>query len=317
MDRYLAIVEETNYGEEPASPAWKYFDISSTDLSGPDDQGNVYETVGALAPRIQAPGKYVLGGSTAIPIDDVNFGLILKGLFGAVTSTQIGTTAFYTHTFTPATDLPSFTFEVGKDNFAHKFYGVMINELSLEYEDGFLVAGLSLLGAKDGKGTLQSITAADFPAFVYTDLLSTVTKGGVDISAKIEGMSLSINRNLNMEDGIPVNSRFPTRKGYPQGLQVTGELTISFEDSTELEYYWGSATGPATSLTEHDFVFDFIHTANERELSFSLPRVLVQSHSAPVEARNRIQQTISIQALTDDVTGNAIEAQLVNDQTSY
>jgi len=325
VNRYLKMVKEEAFGTTPGSPDWKYLDISSTDISGPDGQADMYESVGARAPRLHAPGIYTLSGDFSIPVDVVNIGQILMGVFGCKeTDEDTPSAGKNTHTFTPTTKirngLPSYTLAVGKDDFEHRFKGIVFEELSLELDNKFLIAGVSCVGKKDSKEALQEVDMSEFPAEILYAMHANFLRGDPgatlsDISAKIEDFNLNISNDVDIESGIPANSRFPERF-FLQGLEVSVDLTLVFEDEDELEAFWGNASGPTEDdkITEKELSFQFVEKEDEKELEINIPKAVMQSHSAPIDTRGRIEQTVSYTAVTDDDDERAVEAKLINDK---
>lgn len=317
IDRYLAIAEEEEFGVLPAEPSWIYYDIQSTDLGGPDEQAVTLQTAATRNPRFLAPDIYMIDGSIALPVDDKQFGHIFLGVLGEVATTAVAPQ--YQHEFTAAAALPTFTVGAGKDFFEHRFSGIVFNELTLEFQDNFLVASISCLGQKDTQLALQTVEEGDLPDFVFTGLCTTTLKGAVDITAKVEDFSMTINNNIEVEQGIPISQRFPARQ-FAQALEITAEASISFEDETELEEYWGQAGGPAEkNLGEVSLEFQFRPEGpgDMPELTFELPRVVVQSHGADVNERDLIVQELSYEAYEDPVTGHALIVTLLNDVEEY
>ncbi len=317
INRYLRIAEEADYGVTPGSPDWKDFDIASADLSGPSDQVNQYPTVATRRPRFYGPGIYTIGGSFALPVDDKLFGHILLGVMGEVTSSEIGDSGFYEHEFTTAEDLLSYTLAVGKDEFEHRFLGVLFNELTLELTDRFLVASVSCLGAKDAKeDALSTVNVANLQDYIFNAIISSVSRGATDLTAKLRNFSLSLNNNVNVEGGIPVTQRFPV-DAIAQAMAVSVDMTLIFDSADELEAYWGDSAGPVDGaddeLGEHVLGIEFVEDADEKELGITLPKAICQAHSAPIAVRDRIEQSVTYQGFTD-AQGNAVKFKLVNDE---
>jgi len=313
INRYLRIAEETDYATMPGTPDWKDFDIASSDLSGPTDQVEQYQTVAARNPRFYGPGIYTIDGSFALPVDHKLFGHILLGVMGNVTSSQIETTDFYEHEFTSVEEILSYVLAVGKDEFEHQFLGVLLNELSLELTDRFLIATVSCLGAKDAKDDLSTVEVANMQDFVFNAIVSSATRGQTDLSAKIRDFSLSFNNNVDVEGGIPVTERFPVDY-IAQAIEVTVDMTLIFDSADELEAYWGDSTGPAEKeLAEEELSIEFVEVADEKELGITLPKAICQAHSAPIETRDRIEQSVTYQGFTDS-DGDAVKFKLINDE---
>lgn len=221
----------------------------------------------------------------------------------------------YDHVFKPAESLPSMRLAVGKDSFEHRFKGMVVDSLTLEYEDGFLVAGIDWIGAEDEKHELAEIETSDLPEDVVTSLMGTFHRDDEDFTGSVEEFELNLENNVEVEEHTPASQRFPVA-AVPEELEITVELTVSFEDSEELEAYWGDEEGPNELVEETDFSIAF-EDSNEDKLEIVLPRVICQDHSANVSGRDRIEQTMEYEALVDHELGYPLVATLISDIQEY
>ncbi|MGP4041896.1 phage tail tube protein [Gracilibacillus sp. D59] len=316
ITRYLQVGEESEYGVESTNYN-ATIDPESADIESEDDDKLIYEGMSGLD-RIASLGVYSTSGSFSMPVDSILSGYFWKWALGgyAVTGTDDGTgnmVAPFTHEFTPERGgtLPSFSAKVGKDIFEHKFFGNVIESIELEIESEWALMTVSTLGAKDEKGTLTEPTFNEGEVFSAPEC--TLDKGSTDISAKVQSASLSVETGANIEDGQGFGSRFPT-KAFQGSMVATLELSLQFEDMTELEAYWGSATGPSID-TLQEFAYT-LHLGVDYDITF--PRMVYTAANQPSEGRDHIVQTVTARALFDQATGTGpIQVSVTNDKDTY
>lgn len=220
----------------------------------------------------------------------------------------------FTHQFARGDSplMTPFTVGVGKELFEHVFAGCIANQLEFEIADKIITATLGLMASKDSKGALAAaVTWGEGGLFAPHDV--TAALATVDESARIEGLKLTINHNADLESGRGIGSRF-SRRGYRGALTVEGEMTLAFIDTTELERFWGGATGP-TSGALSEFALDLgFGTA----LDISMPRVVYTKAGQPLDGPGRIEQTVGFRAAWDPVTSaGPVLISLTNTRAEY
>lgn len=316
ITRYLKIGEEAKYGEEATEYA-ETLDPESVSIEPESDDKMIYEGMSGLD-RLAALGVYSTSGSITLPLDDLATGWFWKWLLVGyqVTGTDDGSgteTAPYTHVFSPQRQplMPSFTAKVGKDIMEHVFLGNVIESIELEVESEWALMTINTLGAKDAKSTLSE------PVFtegnVFTAPMASLEKSGVDVSASVNSMSLSIETGANIENSQGFASRFPT-KAFMGSMVATLEITLGFDSADELIEFWGGSDGPSIdNIQEFDYVAHFGDT-----LDIIFPRLVYTASSQPAEGRDGIVQTLTARALFDEATGEGpVQVSLTNDKASY
>lgn len=308
ITRYFSFAEETIFGT--FVPAVETIDPESAELDPSGDQALIYEGVSRLD-RTVAPAPYRSEGSFSTPFDLTAFPWFLKWALGGYTVT--GTYSTFTHHFFPEQSalMKSFTARVGKDVFEHLFSGCVVGSLSLELDDGFFTGSVDIMGGADQKGTLQAS-----PTFtqgeIYAPHQVTAEIDGVDESANIESFSISIDTGADNEAGLTIGSRFPSR-AYRGALAVKIEMGLSFFSTTQLERFWGTATGPSINkLTEIETT---IYVGEN--IDILIPRAVYTAMSQPLSGRDRIEQSATIRALVKDDGTGPIEFSITNDKESY
>lgn len=218
-------------------------------------------------------------------------------------------TGKYTHIFTKSLVplLLPFTARVGKDLFEHVFSGCVLDSLEIEIAADIIKATLGIAASKDSKGVLPA--DVDFnEGNIFAPHNVTASINGEDASVRVEELNLSIANNADLESGRTIGARFP-RRGYRGALEVTGDISLAFIDTAELERFWGSHDGPTSGE-----LIEFPLTINIGEnLDISFPRVVYTSMGQPLGGRDRIEQEGSFQALVDASGEGPVIITLVND----
>lgn len=205
----------------------------------------------------------------------------------------------------------SFTARVGKDSFEHAFAGCVLSSLQVAVERDFAMMTLGILGAKDSKETLAASPIGWTDGAVFAPHEVTADVAGSDASAIVETLTLNLQSNANVEDGVTIGSRFP-RRAYWGSFMADLSMTLAFADDAELQRYWGGATGPADTLTE--FAVDLHFGAN---MDIALPRGIYMTAAQPVGGRDRVTQDVTFRALYDTGTDEVVQATVVNARDRY
>lgn len=315
ITRYFGFAPETEFGVAAADPVHT-MDPESAEMDPSGDNALIYEGMSGID-RIQKPAPYMSEGSISCLVDDKIFPWFFKLLLGGYKKTGTETGPF-THQFFPHTKslMDSFTAFVGKDVFEHVFPGMVVSSIELEMDRGFLTASVEFLGGKDEKGALRAPVFNEGNVFANHEV--TATLAGADGSAVVDGFTLTIENNADNEAGITIGSRFP-RRAYRGALSVELGLNLSFFDTSNLERFWGTATGPTTgpALSEHPFVLNI-----GDNMSITIPRSVYNELTQPVGGRDRIEQEATIRGLaevdpsTGEITG-PVEISVTNDTDGY
>jgi hypothetical protein len=208
--------------------------------------------------------------------------------------------------------LPSATLKLGKDEFMHTFVGCAFSQIELAIEREWGVVTLNVVGQKDEKETILTLPNITIPQgyplpFHKTTIQAADYSGSLaNICAKVEALTLSINNNADGEAGITLCSRYP-RKVYGGDLEITMDLTLSFDSTDELEDFWGGASGPSddgTTEKKYQLVLDGGPLGT---ITVDIYRAIMTTPpTISPSGRERIQQTFSIEAFYDEVAGAPI-----------
>src|SRR5699024_607346 len=316
LKRYFGFSEETTFGK--ASAAKEYIDPESVELDPSGEQAIIFEGASRMD-RLVAPGHYRSEGSVSFPVDLDTIGYFLKWVLGGydvkgTSSGETGTKAPYTHTFTPSMDnlLPSFTARVGKDIFEHVFTSCVLSSLSLELEDGFLMANADILGGKDETATLKKdVKFTDGEVFAPHEV--TISMGGQDESTTIQSFSLNIENGADMEAGHTIGTRFP-RLAFRGAMLVELEVNLLFFDTKHIETFWGQAKGPIEEGELKDIDTQINIGDN---FTIDIPSAIISEIEQPLGGREHIEQTATLRGLLTRDGEGPISVEIINDKESY
>ncbi len=292
--RYAGFVKESAYGTRGTGSPF-HVDVASTTLDAPADTNIIYGGGLGKSARTYRPGYYAPSGNVVYAFDINSIASILRWGLGGYDFEAGVDPDLNTHTIWGSgnTTLPSFACDLGKDLFEHRFMGCVLGTLELSASNEFCQATLGITAQKDSKSTLldpSSLTLSDVYPLAFHEL--SVKVGNTDKSAIMKDVSLSIDNGVNADAGRTLGSRYPRRMpGYERTVSFT--LNAIFEDLTELERYWGGATGPAllgSTETSLELLFD---AGTDGDMSMLLPKVVYTGVQQQPSGRDEITQTIN------------------------
>ncbi|ADE85158.1 phage tail tube protein [Rhodobacter capsulatus] len=242
----MALAFESVYGTAPAT-GFRTVPFASTSL-GSEQPLLASELLGQGRDPV-APIKDALtaDGDVVVPIDVENFGLWLKGTFGAPTTT--GTTP-KTHTFQSGNwTLPSMAIEVAMPEVPRyaMYTGCMVDQLSWQMSrSGLLTATARLIAQGEA---IDTVTAAGTPT-----TLALQRFGHFNGAVKRNGAALGnvVSAEVTYANGL---DRIET-------IRNDGKIEVRFADSTlvtqaidgtpcELEFAWSLGANASFTFTAH------------------------------------------------------------------
>lgn len=196
-------------------------------------------------PAKPSRGNVDVAGQIVVPVDPINFGYWLKGLFGQPTKT--GTTGKFVHEFKPGNSQPSFVLEKGFTdiNVYEKFSGCKVSQLSMTLGgDGALTAAIDIMGAKNAIGSTAYSASPTVNALTrFSNFQASLQENGVAVAI---GTNVDFQINAGLDGNQYVIGSGGFRQDIPEGLlQISGNLTALFEDKTLMEK---AINGTETSL---------------------------------------------------------------------
>lgn len=304
----MALAFEETYGAAPAS-GFSTMSFVSSDLG--TSQGLVADDQLGQGRDPLDPTQDVIdnGGNLTIPVGVEAFGLWLKLLMGAPTTTGTGP---YVHSFeSGASALPSASIEIGHPDvpFYEMHSGIMANELTLEMQRGKgskLTASLGLLGQGSATGTSSD---AGTPAAVSQERFShfngSVSRNNTAIGS-VTMAKLTFSNQLEPVEVIRSDGKV---LGFDPGVTaVTGELRVRFDSTTLLDQ---ANAGTSCDL---DLLWEI---SAGKSLAIAVPRIFIERPKLPVSGPNGIEQTYSFIAARQSNGDPMMTAALTNALASY
>jgi len=256
----MALAFESVYGTAPAT-GFRTVPFASTSL-GSEQPLLASELLGQGRDPV-APIKDALtaDGDVVVPIDVENFGLWLKGTFGAPTTT--GTTP-KTHTFQSGNwTLPSMAIEVAMPEVPRyaMYTGCMVDQLSWQMSrSGLLTATARLIAQGE---TIDTVTAAGTPT-----TLALQRFGHFNGAVKRNGAALGnvVSAEVTYANGLDrietIRNDGKIEGADPGMAALTGKIEVRFADSTlvtqaidgtpcELEFAWSLGANASFTFTAH------------------------------------------------------------------
>jgi len=320
--RYFGLGEETAFAT-PVSVS-KFIDIVSESISA--DRATLYPETIRRGPMFARAGPYVPAGDIEMFVNAKNIAQFLKGAFGKVTTTADDAVSpvAYKHEFEISTPLPSYTFEIGHDvgGYARQLAGCAIRSLEIAATARELLsATIGVIAAKEARVTASTPTYEDLEPFVFHE-------GIVEIAGsqnnKVEGVTLTL-ENTIPDDDLVLESQFRPRL-HVLGIGITGTLSISFEDWTEVERFYGAAgaTSPQTAVGEASVKLTFtgpdtgstVAGFEKYKLIYEVPKAVYNTISFNLDRRERIINEIEVTARYDASLGSWAKATLINKDSS-
>ncbi|PTV93683.1 hypothetical protein C8J27_11348 [Rhodobacter aestuarii] len=302
----MALAFESVYGTAPAS-GFRTLPFASTSL-GSEQPLIASELLGqGRDPTAPIKDALTADGDVVVPIDVENFGLWLKGTFGAPTTT--GTTP-KTHTFQSGNwTLPSMAIEVAMPEVPRyaMYTGCMVDQLSWQMSrSGLLTATARLIAQGEA---IDTVTAAGTPT-----TLALQRFGHFNGAVKRNGAALGnvVSAEVTYANGLDrietIRNDGKIEGADPGMAALTGKIEVRFADSTlvtqaidgtpcELEFAWSLGANASFTFTAH---------------AVYLPRPRIE-----IPGPQGIQASFDWQAAKATSPARMCTATLVNTVTSY
>lgn len=247
------------------------------------------------------------------------FGVLLRGLFGAVTSNVVmdGATATSAvrHVFSDASVLPSLSFErsdsavLGQGLIHQRIPGCKVESMSFTAEFGSDVEvsvdaqGLTFPETPAVKPGAGGVLLPAMDPFIFT---------GVGIA--IDGVTSDLFKSVNFDFNNtlePQDALRRTRNSYKiheGSVECTLSGTMVFEDQSVYELF---RTQDEFGVTV-EFTGQNIEGTHNYSLTFAWPKVKVQNFDVPMEAEGVMEADVEFSVSYDRATGKFVTVTLVN-----
>lgn len=217
-------------------------------------------------------------------------------------------TAPFTHTFTPANTLPSFTMEKNLGNFESlQFAGARVNKLGLQVSNGNQEAALSVdLMAKAAAvlSTPTAIAVTNENPYVFAECTASIFSQAVTQATAID---FSIENGL--KDTYTFNSSHNLQFLTPLTLKSSCKIDLVFtslDDAT-----WGYWT-QMVNQTEGALTFSLTHPASAGTVTITMPRNRIRTSTDAVKMDDVIITSLQFDAFLNFTTLQSITATVVS-----
>lgn len=313
---YAGLKKESTFGTAVAVD--KFIPVKS--IEAEQDPQNYYpeEIRGQRGQGKGIPMGLQNSASVEMDAEPQSLGDLLLSALGAVTSSQPNAATaptVYSHKFTPANVLPSYTWEKNDTVMTQQLVGSKTDTLTLSVEaggDGVLTAELDLVV----KSVVDKATAGT-PVYVDKDPFAfhkvTVMKGGA-ANENLKSLEIEISNNLK-------DDQFYLSKSREVGSIEEGMREVSF--SGEMKFKNKAEYAAFTNGTKEALVITFegytaIASTYFDKLEIKMNNVLYDSFAVPMGGPDdEVLASFEGRALIDKASGHEIEATLQNSIVSY
>ena len=302
--RYAGIALEDGQQIESPSSADFHVDISGASLDAASDSHMEYEGGFGRGKRVHRPGFYSPSGNIVYAADIRTIVSMLYAALGGYEFTADGgENSLNLHEIWAVDDrnLPPFTARLGKDSFEHVFVGCIVNSIQFEVSDEFAELTVDVVSVKDKKASLLSLSSLLLPEeypLSFPDVKFSI--GGEDRSADVRSLTLNVNNNANAEQGRGLGSRFPSRIPV-DSREVELDLDIRYDNTAELEKFWGSSDGASSEGSVEDDMKVELDAGGDGSAEILIPRGLFTEIQIQPSGRSEIEQSVEVQAFSADV----------------
>ena len=302
QNSFLRVGEESSWGTEQATTTQDIRIISSTLQLVQERERTTHLSVPTSGMQSGTfEGFRNAGGAIDIPAYYDGIGVLIKAALGSLATT--GGSAPYTHTYTPASTLPSLTIQFQRgtnlNDSREDFLGMKVNTMTISAEAGSeMTISFDLIG-KDADTRTTNI-ASDFPAH---DEILHFEAGSLSLGSSFSPTSLDIRSfELTLSNAIDrrnlLGSKLTGEPVFTDLREVTMSVTCDVTDNT---LYNASLTG-----TTDDVSLQFTRTADAtHHFKMTLSNATIEDYNDNITAFGRVERTFTFRG-----TANATNAGL-------
>ena len=336
--RYVALAKESAYGTDPqATPSTAYFygECDDESFAHKFDLLTRGDMSTAIASKSVTGKEYSEGGvNLAIQPDDFA-GMCFLGFFP---NNSYGSAA---HTFEEGNSLtshayPSFTLRVGREDYEHKYTGMVASRMSVSASAGeYTMMSVDWVGkAESAVAAIDAGTTglgASNVSFSTNDALhfadGTVYFGQTEAgtaTAKVKAVDFEINLNRDTDNACSIGSNTYSRAPPVQMREISGSIEFNqvvhtAAGSTNEPTYTtlmaadGLALNPGTSTPA--MVLNFKDEAGTNYIEFKFFHIRFEAPEATVSGRDTQVMRVGFVALADPNNNNdAMQIELKGSQ---
>ena len=308
----LALAYETAYGVILASPSGFILPITSSKITA---KQSLIEDKTIRGIRDVAPpglGNIDVQGPVVVPVDEINIGYWLKGLFGSPDTTDSGT-APYTHTFKPGFTQPSMCLEQQFLDIGQYFLynGCKVSKFSTSFEvsNQDLQATIDIMGGKETLATASFLVEpAMRPMTKFGAFMASILDDG-QLLANVTKVELTVDTGLDGSVYTLGGGGF--RGSLPEGmLAVSGTVTAIFDSMALLDK---AVSGAASSIE-----LNLSNPLSGSNLNILLPEIIYERTSPGIDGPKGVSISLPFRAFYNtNASGVSIVATLVNAEPTY
>ena len=308
QNSFLRVGEESSWGTEQATTTQDIRIISSTLQLVQERERTTHLSVPTSGMQSGTfEGFRNAGGAIDIPAYYDGIGVLIKAALGSLATT--GGSAPYTHTYTPASTLPSLTIQFQRgtnlNNSREDFLGMKVNTMTISAEAGSeMTISFDLIG-KDADTRTTNI-ASDFPAH---DEILHFEAGSLSLGSSFSPTSLDIRSfELTLSNAIDrrnlLGSKLTGEPVFTDLREVTMSVTCDVTDNT---LYNASLTG-----TTDDVSLQFTRTADAtHHFKMTLSNATIEDYNDNITAFGRVERTFTFRG-TANATNPGLTIEIKN-----
>lgn len=264
-------------------------------------------------------GNKAVAGSLMFDCQYEGHELIYKHALGSVSSAQPDATnasSTYRHTFTIADALPEgLTFEIDRDTEELVVEGGKINTIEWACDlNGLLICTIGIVG-EDANWTTSPTAGLTYPTAAYIKYSDQESSGYIvtynSAELKVTSLRWTLNNMLDVDRRF-LGSNLISEPLRSAKIEVTGTMTVEFEDSTEYDDF--------IAHTERALVIQFDGATIESTYVYrekhSMDKVRIRNANPKANDEGRMLYDLDFKAYYEDSSNKELEIELTNTVTS-
>jgi len=319
MSRYIGFRKEGEYGTAETDPSIRYDGYATSNIQA-DPNWIIPTPTSRRSYSKRTRGLYRAQGPIDLPVSPENIiGDLMMAVFGAEGTPANPETGVYTHTFTPADTIPSYTVRIGVEQTERVLPGCLVESLQLKWKAGDVVRANAMIYSGFPE------TTDDIVASPTLDSLQWLTQIDDLVNITIDGdatrASVVCDLDVTIKNNIPFNTGDLSGRNFNDievGVRdVTGNVTLKFEDTTDFDNFKNSASFDLIIAVASSLIGDsetYYHT-----LGLNLYNLqILRSGAPPLRAQNEtLKISAPFRAFYDSSEELEIEGLLRNSISAY
>ena len=303
-----------------AVAATHYFQWTDLSLQGISEKEmlNAQRGVRNIASNSIIKRRYSEGSFSMVPNVDTAAFIFYLALGSKATSGP--TDSAYTHTFTVQNangSMKTATFIVEDGGVqVERFAGCVCESWNLEVSDSYANLTASIRGGFPDSSTLTEAYTQETD-FAYSDMTvkfgTTLANAAAASATPLKSLTLNYNNNIQADEAFLSGANTPVAGKFAGGrVEITGNYTLHFEDTTELAKYKANTKNACII----QFLGALIGATSRETITIKLGRLVLTD--APkqynLDGIVVLQQGFTVEY---NATDKEIEIQVINDTVSY